>query len=127
MRKKYPYFTCSLPIASEEDIYGVANIISEKLVGGITFGGLEDYIYEEVPTVYINKSILGLEFVIQGYGGEKGYIVEVHSHPGNDEPDNVNEVEIDITCYVASLLEGTEKIKIKYEQIAEQDYIIITE
>ncbi|MED1663379.1 hypothetical protein [Brevibacillus laterosporus] len=55
--KKYPYFICLLPIVSEEDIIGVAKIISNKLVGDIPFGGLEDYIYEEVPKIvqYNNK------------------------------------------------------------------------
>lgn len=72
--RKYPYFTCSLVIFSKEDIVGVAKIISDKLVGGIPFGGLEDYIYEEVPAVYIHENILGFELVIQGHGGESGYI-----------------------------------------------------
>ncbi|MGG1442447.1 hypothetical protein ABE354_10340 [Brevibacillus laterosporus] len=53
--KKYPYFICLLPIVSEEDTIGVAKIISNKLVGDIPFGGLEDYIYEEVPAVSLKK------------------------------------------------------------------------
>ncbi|MCP3778977.1 hypothetical protein [Paenibacillus sp. MZ03-122A] len=125
--KKYPYFTCSLPIESEEDIFGVAKIISDKLVGGIPFGGLEDYIYEEVPAVYINANILGFELVIQGYGGDGGYLLEVNPSPYNESPDDTERVTVEITRYIASLLEGTEKIKIKYEQINEQNYIEISE
>jgi hypothetical protein len=48
---KFPFFVCSLPIASNEDIHEVAKIISDKLFGGLPFGGLEDYICEEVPAV----------------------------------------------------------------------------
>ncbi|MFU1794157.1 hypothetical protein ACM1RC_09835 [Paenibacillus azoreducens] len=125
--KKYPYFVCLLPIVSEEDIIGVAKIISDKLVGGIPFGGLEDYIYEEVPAVYIKESILGFELVIQGYGGEDGYVLEVRSDPRNSEPNDVREIRVDITNYIASLLEGTEKIKIVYDEISEKEYINISE
>ncbi|MED1913610.1 hypothetical protein [Brevibacillus laterosporus] len=88
---------------------------------------LEDYIYEEVPAVYIKESILGFELVIQGYGGEDGYILEVRSDPRNSEPNDAKEIRVDITNYISSLLEGTEKIKIMYEEISEKDYIDISE
>ncbi|WP_107942547.1 hypothetical protein [Metasolibacillus fluoroglycofenilyticus] len=125
--KKYPYFSCSLPINSEENIVGVAKIISSKIAGNIPFEGLEDYIYEEVPAIYINSNILGFEVVIKGYGGEKGYYLEVNSHPSNNEPDDADEIDIDITRYIASLLEGTLGINIKYGEIKSENYISIIE
>ncbi|WP_255250376.1 hypothetical protein [Lysinibacillus fusiformis] len=125
--KKYPYFICFVPILSEEDISGVSKIISNKLVGGLPFGGLEDYIYEEVPAVYIKESILGFELVIQGYGGEEGYILEIRSYLRNSELHDAKEITVDITNYIASLLEGTEKIKILYEEISGKEYIDISE
>lgn len=121
--KKYPYFICFVPILSEEDIIGVSKIISNKLVGGIPFGGLEDYIYEEVPAVYIKESILGFELVIQGYGGKEGYTLEVRSNLRNSELHDDKEITVDISNYIASLLEGTEKIKIVYEDILTKEYI----
>ncbi|PCD82361.1 hypothetical protein CNQ87_17390 [Lysinibacillus fusiformis] len=127
MMKKYPYFICFVPILSEEDISGVSKIISNKLVGGLPFGGLEDYIYEEVPAVYIKESILGFELVIQGYGGEEGYILEIRSYLRNSELHDAKEITVDITNYIASLLEGTEKIKILYEEISGKEYIDISE
>ncbi|TKI52820.1 hypothetical protein FC756_27185 [Lysinibacillus mangiferihumi] len=127
MMKKYPYFICFVPILSEEDIIGVSKIISNKLVSGIPFGGLEDYIYEEVPAVYIKESILGFELVIQGYGGKEGYILEIRSYLRNSELHDAKEITVDITNYIASLLEGTEKIKILYEEISGKDYIDISE
>ncbi|MBI6864425.1 hypothetical protein JD967_13315 [Lysinibacillus fusiformis] len=127
MMKKYPYFICFVPILSEEDISGVSKIISNKLVGGLPFGGLEDYIYEEVPAVYIKESILGFELVIQGYGGEEGYILEIRSYIRNSELHDAKEITVDITNYIASLLEGTEKIKILYEEISGKEYIDISE
>lgn len=48
-----PYFVCALPIYSDKDIYGVANIISNEIFGGLPFGGLEDYIYDEIQAIYI--------------------------------------------------------------------------
>ncbi|ANF95587.1 hypothetical protein [Paenibacillus bovis] len=125
--KKYPYFICFVPILSDEDIMGVSKIISDKLVGGLPFGGLEDHIYEEVPAVYIKESILGFELVIQGYGGEEGYVLEVRSYSRNNKLYDDKEITVDITKYIASLLEGTEKIKIIYEEISAQEYMDVTE
>ncbi|WP_231633168.1 hypothetical protein [Numidum massiliense] len=87
---------------------------------------MENYIYEEVPAIYIDGSILGLEVVIQGFGGEHGYVLEVNNFP-DIEPEDVAEKDIDITGYVASLLEGTNGIEIVYQQIKEKGYIKITE
>ncbi|MFT9820962.1 hypothetical protein [Lysinibacillus sp. NPDC056185] len=64
--RKFPYFKYLLPIASEKPLNELAKSISNK----IPFGGLEDYLYEEVPAVYINSNILGFELILQGYGGE---------------------------------------------------------
>ncbi|HEY2495001.1 MAG TPA: hypothetical protein VGI33_19090 [Paenibacillus sp.] len=125
--KKYPYFSCSLPVISDKNIIDLAIIISSKIAGNIPFEGLEESIYDEVPAIYINSNILGFEVIIKGYGGEKGYFLEVNSHPSNDEPDDAEEIDIDITRYIASLLEGTTGIKIKYEEIKSGDYINIIE
>lgn len=123
VNEKNPHFICLLPISSNEDINGIAKIISDKLFGGIPFIGLDEHIYEEVPTVYIDYSILGLQGVIQGFGGDAGYTLEIRSHPSNIKPDDTDEVEIDITGYVSSLIEGTDNIQIKYEEINETTFI----
>ncbi|MEB7453629.1 hypothetical protein [Lysinibacillus sphaericus] len=123
--KKYPYFYCSLPVISEKNIVDLAKVISSKIAGNIPFEGLENYIYEEVPAIYINSNILGFEVILKGYGGEKGYYLEVNSHPSNNEPEDIDEIDIDITKYIASLIEGTPDIKIKYKEIKSEDYISI--
>ncbi|WP_223821937.1 hypothetical protein [Paenibacillus peoriae] len=61
--KKSPYFKCLLPIFSEESLIVVAQIISDKLFWGVPFIGLEDHIYDEVPAVYIDNPILGIQKV----------------------------------------------------------------
>lgn len=125
--KKYPYFYSSLPVISEKNIVDLAKVISSKIAGNIPFEGLENYIYDEVPAIYINSNILGFEVILKGYGGATGYYLEVSSHPSNNEPDDMNEIDIDITRYIASLLEGTPEIKIKYKEIKSEDYISIIE
>ncbi|EAZ84157.1 hypothetical protein P4645_22570 [Lysinibacillus fusiformis] len=125
--KKYPYFHSSLPVISEKNIVDLAKVISSKIAGKIPFEGLENYIYDEVPAIYINSNILGFEVILQGYGGEKGYYLEVNSHPSNNELNDTDEIDIDITRYIASLLEGTPGIKIMYKEIKSEDYITIME
>ncbi|MCY7836120.1 hypothetical protein MOB49_03180 [Bacillus haynesii] len=128
MEKKYPYFKCLIPITSNKDIDDLARIISVKLFGGIPFGGMEEQIYEEVPAVFIENPILGFQVVIQGFGGEKGYTLEVRSHPEIIEPDDADEIEVDITGYVSTLLEGTDGLQIRYEELQNmKHYIEITE
>jgi hypothetical protein len=92
-----------------------AQIIS--VIWGVPFIGLEDHIYEEVPTVYIDNSILGLQIVLQGAGGELGYTLKIRSHIDNDEPDDASEIELDITGYVSCLFERTDQIKIKCDEL----------
>lgn len=125
--KKYPCFFCALPIISEENIVELAKIISSKIAGNLPFEGLEDYIYDEVPAIYINSNILGCTLVILGYGGEDGYTLEVKPYPGHNKPDDADRIYIDITKYIASLLEGTPGMKIKYEELKYEDYISIME
>jgi len=45
----------------------------------------------------------------------------------NNELNDTDEIDIDITRYIASLLEGTPGIKIKYKEIKSEDYISIME
>ncbi|KAB0443607.1 hypothetical protein AB1J28_07605 [Lysinibacillus irui] len=127
MKKKYPFFKCLIPIDSNKDINEVARIISDKLFGGLPFGGLEEHIYEDVPAVFIDYPILGLQIVIQGFGGREGYTLEVCSHPINIEPDDSDEIEVDITGYVSVLIEGIEELQVKYEELKYMNYIEISE
>jgi hypothetical protein len=63
-------------IKSELDIETLGKLISEKLAGGLPFGGLEEYIRDEVPAVYINN-ILGCRLILLGFPGELGYNLEL--------------------------------------------------
>lgn len=76
---KTVYRKAYLVIKSELDIESLGRLISEKLVGGLPFGGLEKYIRDEIPAVYIND-ILGCRLILLGFPGELGYNLELAEH-----------------------------------------------
>jgi len=51
--------------------------VSQVLCGGLPFTYGEHSVWEEIPSMFIDHSILGMLIVIGGYGGEKGFIVQI--------------------------------------------------
>ena len=72
------YITAFVSIKSPLDIESLGRIISERIAGGISFRGLDEYIYDEIPAIYINN-ILGCRLILLGYPGEAGYNLKVVS------------------------------------------------
>ena len=135
---KVPYFFTDLSFYSDKDIHEAAKMISNQLFGGLPFGGLKDYIYEEVPAIYIDDPILGFDVITQGYGGEKLYFLDINNHPNIQSAiiDSYKaeihsgelEIEnIDITGFVETLLEGTKGIEIGHKKVLNEGYINISE
>lgn len=65
-----------LSIKSELDILSLGKVIGERMAGGLTFGGLEEYIRDEIPAVYINN-LLGCRLILSGFPGDQGYNLEL--------------------------------------------------
>jgi hypothetical protein len=99
-----PYFVGYVTLKSNLEIEEVGNIISEKVFGGLGFGGKELEIYEEVPAIFISSSVLGLRVVLQGYKGfgeEEGYVLAISS---NDTVEETEREEYKLDYYLVSLL-----------------------
>lgn len=62
--KGTPFIVADLEIVSELSLIELARVVSKAIFNHELLGGLEDCIYEEVPTVYCK--LLGLKFVLQG-------------------------------------------------------------
>lgn len=90
----FPDIYCSVKFFYEGNIIQVGEKISENLIGGLPFVGLEEYIYDEVPAVYIKQPILGLEIVLQGYGGSEGYVLGINLAYCVDAPGDYMKVDI---------------------------------
>jgi len=79
MGQKIPYFSGSVVLLSNLSIEEVGNILSDRLFGGLPFGGKEQCLYEEVPAIFIEPFILGFNIILSGYGGfgeDEGYVLE---------------------------------------------------
>ncbi|MCF6136057.1 hypothetical protein L2649_12925 [Thermoactinomyces vulgaris] len=139
----FPYFECQLPIYTEKDIHEtdiheIAEMISNQLFGGLPFGGLEDYIYKEIPAIYIDSPILGFEIIVAGFNEEdwelligdeeRYYFLDIVNYPILDSAINrtkgvIRGENLYITGYVANLLKGTEGIEIRDKILEEDGYI----
>lgn len=108
------YMVCNLPIWSNKSLEEVAEIISAKLIPGISFGGREEHIYDEVPAIYAKQNVLGLRLILQGYGGQHGYTLTIYpaDYPLDAEPKPEEEAKGDITDFVAFLLKDIPGIHI---------------
>jgi hypothetical protein len=73
----------SVEIYSELELEDLGKIISEEIFGNIPFVGLLNYVYEEVPTIFIERgSLLGLDVKLFGYksSAENGrYFLQIMS------------------------------------------------
>ncbi len=110
-----PYLVCGLPIRSEKNLEQVAELISQRLFRGIPFVGKEEHFYDEVPAVRAKHHVLGLRIVLQGFGGDQGYYLEMHpsGYPENREAAaKVLNPDLDITAYIAFLLSDIPEIQI---------------
>lgn len=66
-------------VKSDLSLEEVAAIISEKLFGGLPFGGKDRHIYEEVPAVLIGTPIMGMRIVLAA-GTPGHYVLEIQPH-----------------------------------------------
>ncbi|MFN8712951.1 MAG: hypothetical protein ACK5Z2_08865 [Bacteroidota bacterium] len=102
----------SVPFQSNLSITEVGDLISKKVFPDMSFGGLEENIYDEVPAIYIKDNPLGLLIVLQGYQGTTeglGYSLNITP---NFNPTSVvgvsfiNSIDVDISDYLYCLLKS---------------------
>jgi len=65
---------------SNLDIIKVGELLSNYLFGQLKFSGLEECIHEEVPAVYIDEMLMGLQVILDG-DEENGYCLEIGFSP----------------------------------------------
>lgn len=59
-----PFFIGDVILKSHLSLEQVGEILSDRLFGGLKFGGKEKYIHEEIPAIFIQQPILGLIIVL---------------------------------------------------------------
>jgi hypothetical protein len=70
-------FWGSCTVKSALTLDELAKIISPVLCGGLPFTYGKHSIWEEIPSMYVEHSILGSLIIIGGYGGEQGFEVAI--------------------------------------------------
>lgn len=107
------YLTGGISIKSDKSLGAVAEIISQCLLGGVRFVGEDESIYDEVPAVYAEHSVLGLTLILQGHGGEEGYFLELYPEKfPADAATKGATTTVDITEYLVFLLDGVGGISV---------------
>lgn len=67
---------------SELEILELGELISKRIFGGLHFGGLDDYICEEIPAIYIDESVLGFQVILNGFR-EEHYCLHFSLYPSS--------------------------------------------
>jgi hypothetical protein len=75
--KKIFEFWGSCQIISSMPLEILARKISSKLFGDAQFIEGERSIWEEIPSLYIDSSIMGMLVVLGGYGSDEGYTLSI--------------------------------------------------
>jgi hypothetical protein len=104
-------------IQSDLDIEELGKLISQRLVGGLPFDGLDHYIRDEIPAIYI-KDILGCRLILQGFPGEMGYNLVLEEGPFPHqlfEKEGQSPLEVDISGNLYWLLQDLEGISVSLE------------
>ncbi len=116
MKKIAPFIVGYVSFKSELSLEKVGTILSQKLFGGLEFGGKELEIHEEVPAIFLDEPILGLKVVLDGYSGFEGenhFTLSIS--PWIPLPD-IERMEVRIDDYLVEILksqlDGTDSIKV---------------
>jgi hypothetical protein len=73
-------FWGSCKIKSNLTLEEVANKISSSLFGGLAFTYGKHSIWEEIPSMYIEHSIMGGLVIVGGYGGDEGFVLSIQPY-----------------------------------------------
>ena len=108
----------SVGLKSTLSIEEIAEILSELVFGGAKFGGKELKIYDEVPALFINKGVLGLRVILQGYASNE------HFHLGllpDFKLKGIEKYEVDLSTYLLALLKERLKDVSEIQVIDDQE------
>ena len=71
------YLSCFLDFHSQLSLEDLGASLSENIFGGIPFGSREEAVRDEVPAIQLKRDVLGFHVVLQGFGGNDGYTLEI--------------------------------------------------
>lgn len=86
-------------IKTELTLEQLAEKVSKTLCGGLPFIYGKQSIWEEIPSMYVDHSILGMLIIIGGYGGDKGFEVAIWpygSYSSYIHDNNLSEVKVKV-------------------------------
>lgn len=106
-----PYLEGIVAFQSNQSLEEVGKLISERLFGGFQFGGKEEYIYEEIPAIYISELIIGLRVILSGYNGfdeDERFVLELGPLRGVPQ----NGEKYDLSAYLETLFSDFHDFKL---------------
>src|SRR5438876_5199785 len=110
--------SCGIELWSDKSLEEVAEIVSNRLFGGVRFIGKGEYIRDEVPAIYSERDILGMRVVLTGGPGQGGYYLEMETRrqPGVAlTADQIRKSVVDLSPLVSKLLHGVDEITVSFK------------
>jgi len=69
MNIKTPFLVGHVLLKSSLSLEEVGKILSDKIFGGLEFGGKDLEIHDEIPAIFIQSPVIGLKIILDGYSG----------------------------------------------------------
>ena len=107
----YYFITGTIHIQTSKKLEEVGDIISNKLFNGLKFGGKDKYRCEEIPAIYISNPIMGMEIILNGYGGDDGYNLNIFPSPKYSLTGK-EIIKVDISEHLANLIGEDDALKV---------------
>lgn len=95
--------------------------LSSHMFGGLKFVGLDEGIWDEVPAMRLQSPVLGLQIVVGGEGGDRGFTMEINTIEYTDGASSPQDSDIlDISQFATSQLLTIAGISIKPQPSADK-------
>jgi hypothetical protein len=108
---QFPY--AQVRIYADESIEQVAYALSEKLFGGVAFGGGDIGLFEEVPSLRLQGHFLGLFVALHGSNGE--YVLLICPAPKSIR--GLKGTDAVISDYVAELVRSIGRWRVEVPKV----------
>ncbi len=108
---------CHVRFFSKLPLEDLGEILSARVFGGAPFGGLAEFIRDEVPTIF-TEPILGTRFLLMGAPDEEGYCLE--AEPDHEVVHRMSQLDqtiafTDVSRVIVDLMGGCPDIRVGTE------------
>ena len=117
------FFEANVFFRSNKNLEQVGKVLSKELFGGLPFGGRENYIRDEIPTIYIEPEIMGMKIILMGGDEDEVFnlTMDSYDHFLNHSKEEISNLsQFDLGEYLEFFLRKIQDIQVMSNKEIEQ-------